>query len=96
MADFSDSARLERMEKKMDEFGQSLVLLARIDERILHHMQEQQRLSVRQEKIERRCDDLNDRIDSLDLIRAKFVGAVAVVGSVVAIAADRIKAIFFG
>lgn len=89
MSEHGDSARLDRIENKMDEMGQSLVLLARIDERILHYMQEQQRLSVRQEIAER-------RLDALELSRAKFMGAVALVGSVVALAADRIKAIFFG
>lgn len=88
MSDCSDSARLDRIEKKMDEMGQSLVLLARIDERILHHMQEQQRLSVRQEFVER-------RVDALELSRAKFMGAVALIGAAVALAADWIKTLIF-
>jgi hypothetical protein len=81
--------RLNRLEDQLAGVNKSLQLLARIDERMLTHMQEQQRLSVRIEKAER-------RLDVLEISRAKFLGAVAALATVGSIFGGLLQRLFFG
>lgn len=66
MAD--ENHRLDRIEKKLDDVGEAIVLLARIDERLLAQAEQSQRLGERQEKVE-------NRIDRLEHSRSKLIGA---------------------
>lgn len=81
--------RLNRLEDQLAGVNKSLQLLARIDERMLTHMQEQHRLSVRIEKAER-------RLDGLEISRAKFLGAVAALATVGSIFGGLLQRLFFG
>lgn len=70
--------RIDRVEKKLDNVGEAIVLLARIDERLLAQAEQSQRLGERQEKAE-------NRLDKLEHARSKLMGAGALlvfVGSV--------------
>jgi uncharacterized protein Yka (UPF0111/DUF47 family) len=64
------TSRFDRIEKKLDEVGEAIVLLARIDERLVAQAEQSQRLGQRQEKIE-------DRVDRLEHSRSKLLGASA-------------------
>jgi vacuolar-type H+-ATPase subunit I/STV1 len=78
MADAQVNQRLDRIDKKLDEVGEAIVLLARIDERLLAQAEQSQRLGERQEKVE-------SRIDRLEHSRSKLLGAAGLlifVGSV--------------
>lgn len=67
MADAQVNQRLDRIDKKLDEVGQAIVLLARIDERLLAQAEQSQRLGERQEKVE-------NRLDRLEHSRSKLLG----------------------
>lgn len=54
----ADDPRLERIEDKLDKLGESVVLLARIDERQLSLMEGQKAMGERVEKAEGRIDKL--------------------------------------
>lgn len=62
--------RIDRVEKKLDNVGEAIVLLARIDERLLAQAEQSQRLGERQEKAE-------NRLDKLEHSRSKLMGAAA-------------------
>ena len=71
MTDSQVNSRLDRIDRKLDDFGQALLLLARIDERLLAQAEHSQRLGERQEKVEQ-------RIDRIEHSRSKLLGAAAV------------------
>ncbi len=60
--------RIDRVEKKLDSVGEAIVLLARIDERLLAQAEQSQRLGERQEKAE-------GRLDKIEHARSKVMGA---------------------
>lgn len=64
--------RLDRIEQKLDSVGEAIVLLARIDERLVT-------LTERAEWQGRKQESLELRVSALELSRAKFMGAVMVV-----------------
>lgn len=65
--------RFDRIETKLDDLNKAVILLARIEERLVAQSELSQRLGRRQEVMER-------RISRLELSRAKFAGAVIVLG----------------
>ncbi len=78
MSDQQVNHRFDRIEKKLDDVGEAIVLLARIDERLLAQAEQSQRLGERQEKVE-------TRLDRIEHSRSKIYGAAALlifIGSV--------------
>lgn len=62
--------RFDRIERKLDEVNEAIVLLARIDERLVAQAEQSQRLGERQERVEA-------RLDRLEHNRSKLYGAAA-------------------
>lgn len=83
------AGRLTTLERKLDDLNENLFLLARIDERMLSHMEQQKRMSERQEKIER-------RLDRLELFQAKLLGGAAVISFIAATFGSFLSKIIWG
>lgn len=81
--------RLDRLEDKLEKIAGSLDLLARLDERLVLYVEDKKRMSERLEKIER-------RLDKLEISRAKFLGAIAVVSFVASALGPSITRFIFG
>lgn len=62
-------SRLSRLENKIDSMNEAITTLARIDERMLAHIETARRLG-------NRLDELEPRIVSLELSKARFSGWV--------------------
>ncbi|MES2182349.1 MAG: hypothetical protein V4493_09655 [Pseudomonadota bacterium] len=81
-------ARLDRIEKGLDRMGEAVTLLARIDERMLSHMDQSRRMAERQEKFE-------GRVQSLEISRGKFLGMVGMLSfgtsAIAALLVDKFK-----
>lgn len=60
-------ARFNRLETKIDSMNDAITTLARIDERMLAHIETARRLG-------NRLDELEPRIASLELSKARFSG----------------------
>jgi hypothetical protein len=67
MADDDLHSRLNRLENKIDSLSEAITTLARIDERMVSHMETARRLGSR-------LDSMEPRIASLELSKAKFTG----------------------
>jgi hypothetical protein len=78
--------RLDRIEAKLDRVEDALVLLARIDERLVSH-------TDRVEWLGRKMEALEKRVSALELSRAKLLGAVAVLGGLSSFAGSFIKSL---
>jgi hypothetical protein len=81
--------RLARIEEKLDQMSDAIVMLARIDERMLAHVEQQKRLASRQESVE-------SRVTKLELSRAKLLGAVAVLSALGSVVGSVVPIIFGG
>ncbi len=75
MSGASGGNRLDRIETKLDKVEDALVLLARIDERLVSH-------TDRVDWLGQKLEALEKRVSALELSRAKFMGAVMVVSGI--------------
>lgn len=87
MAEQFNGSRLDRMEQKLDKMNENIILLARIDERMLSHMEQQKRLSIRLESVERGVDELR-------ISRAKFLGIIACVSCLASLVGPFLTTLF--
>lgn len=72
----SEEARLERIEKKLDEVGQAIVALARMEERMITLFKRMDKLDQEQNQHGRRLQLVEGTVDLWDFI-ATAAGAVA-------------------
>lgn len=70
----SYDGRLDRIEEQLGQVSDAIVLLARIDERMLSHVEQQKRLTDKQEELE-------IRVGKLEVSRGKVLGAFAVLSA---------------
>jgi hypothetical protein len=77
-------SRLNRLENKIDTLNEAITTLARIDERMVSHMEASRRIGAR-------LDGVEGRIATLELSKEKFTGWL--VG--VAVTASALSTLFF-
>ena len=77
----------DRVYAKLDELNEAVVMLARIEERLITQ-------TDRAEWLGKRVESLDSRVSALELSRAKFMGAVMVVSGLGSCAWPLIQKLF--
>lgn len=80
----------ERLEGKLDKLTDAITQLARMEERMAHHMDGMQRIGARLDKIEAKLDGFDVRIDDLERARWRLAGAVGVISAGVAVLGPKL------
>jgi len=70
MSNGEHERRLERVEMKIDRLSETLVMMARVEERLTTVLKQQERFIARLDNMERRMEDVEIEIN----INKKFVG----------------------
>lgn len=80
MAD-QNEMRLARIETKLDSLSEAITTLARIDERMLNHMETARRLGMQIDDMQATNKLLGDRITALEFSKERIRGGVLVVSA---------------
>lgn len=89
MAIESNQQRLERIESKLDQLGEALVTLARMEEKVAHLKDDHDKAFERMNRLSQKLDEIERKVDdnahTVSIINKLFwVAIVAIAGSIAA------------